>query len=147
MSLINVSEGASLALHAMALIAREKGSRLKVKDLAENLGASRAHMAKVFQKLGAAGLVRSTRGPGGGFELELEPERISFLDILEVIDGKISLGGCPFDRKVCRFEKCIFRDEVSRIASDIYRMYRDIKLSDFIDGGIPGGDPARGDSE
>ncbi len=131
MSLINVSEGASLALHAMALIAREKGGRLKVKELAERLDASRAHMAKVFQKLGAAGLVKSTRGPDGGFVLGRNPGLISFLDILEVMDGKIRLGGCPFGRASCRFDNCIFKDEASRISSDIYRMYRDIKLSDF----------------
>ena len=147
MSLINVSEGASLALHAMALIARENGRRLKVKDLAERLDASRAHMAKVFQKLGTAGLVKSTRGPDGGFELDLEPERISFLDILEVIDGKVNMGGCPFDRKVCRLDECIFRDEVSRISIDIYRMYRDIKLSDFIEDNIPDEQTEQGATE
>jgi len=132
MSLIRISEGASLALHAMALIAADQSERLKVKDLSEKLGASRAHMAKVFQKLAASGLVRSIRGPAGGFELNRPPEEISFLAILEVIDGKIELGGCPFNRKVCRFESCIFRDEVTRISRDIYEMYRSIKLSDFI---------------
>ena len=132
MSLIRISEGASLALHAMALIAADQSERLKVKDLSEKLDASRAHMAKVFQKLAASGLVRSIRGPAGGFELNRPPEAISFLAILEVIDGKIELGGCPFDRKVCRFESCIFRDEVTRISRDIYEMYRSIKLSDFI---------------
>lgn len=132
MSLIRVSEGASLALHAMALIAGDQSERLKVKDLSERLDASRAHMAKVFQKLAASGLVRSTRGPAGGFELNRPPDEISFLDIMEVIDGKIELGGCPFDRKVCRFESCIFGDEVARISRDIQDMYGRIKLSDFI---------------
>lgn len=132
MSLIRISEGASLALHAMAMIAADQSERLKVKDLSEKLDASRAHMAKVFQKLAASGLVRSIRGPAGGFELNRPPEEISFLAILEVIDGKIELAGCPFDRKVCGFESCIFRDEVTRISRDIYEMYRSIKLSDFI---------------
>jgi len=43
------------------------------------------------------------------------------------------LGGCPFDRKVCRFENCIFGDEVTRISRDIHEMYGRIKLSDFIE--------------
>jgi Rrf2 family protein len=132
MSLIKISEGASLAMHAMALIARDGSRRLKVRELAEHLGASRAHMAKVFQKLAASGLVDSTRGPAGGFELGRDPDDITFLDILEVMDGKIKLDGCPFDRKSCAFEDCIFRGEVARISRDIHHMYGKITLSDYV---------------
>ncbi|MBD3179522.1 MAG: Rrf2 family transcriptional regulator [Candidatus Latescibacteria bacterium] len=132
MSLIKVSEGASLALHAMVLIARNRPERMKVKELAERLDGSRAHMAKVFQKLAAAGLVSSTRGPSGGFELNMKPENIAFLDILEIIDGEVKPGGCPFDREECMFDQCIFRDEVHRISTQIHEMYRNIRLSDFV---------------
>ncbi|MDY6916154.1 MAG: Rrf2 family transcriptional regulator [Candidatus Cloacimonadota bacterium] len=132
MSLVNVSEGASLALHGMALIARQQPQRLSVKYLAEELHASQAHLAKVFQKLSKAKLVKSVRGPAGGFQLNKEPEDITFWDIFQVIDGDVELGGCPFGKVHCAFQTCIFSKELNRISQDIYETFKNMKLSDFV---------------
>jgi len=133
MSLVNVSEGASLALHGMALIARQQPQRLSVKYLAEELHASQAHLAKVFQKLSKARLVKSVRGPAGGFQLNKPAEQITFWDIFQVIDGYKELGGCPFGKEHCAFQTCIFSKELNRISQDIYETFKDMKLSDFVD--------------
>ena len=114
MSLLNISEGAYLAIHAMALIAERQPERMNVKILAEELNASQAHLAKVFQKLGKGGLVKSVRGPSGGFILGKDPDKITFLDIYEIIDGKITLGNCPLGKGQCAFERCIFNDDFNR---------------------------------
>lgn len=131
MSLVNVSEGASLALHSMALIAGREAERMTVKALAEELDASQAHLAKVFQKLGKAGLVNSVRGPSGGIELGRPAQEISFLDIYEAIEGRVVLGGCPLNRSHCAFEECIFSDELNRISNDIYETLEKTVLSDY----------------
>ena len=131
MSLLNISEGAFLAMHSLAMIARKQPERLNVKVLAEELNASQAHLAKVFQKLGKAGIVKSVRGPAGGFILDKPAEEISFLDIYEIMDGKISLGTCPLGKGHCAFDICIFNDDFNRLSNDIYQTYKKIKLSDF----------------
>ena len=131
MSLTNVSEGASLALHSLALIAQKQPERLSVKVLAEELNASQAHLAKVFQKLSKAGLVTSVRGPAGGFILNRPADEISFLDIYEIIEGKVVLGGCPLGKTHCSFEKCIFSNELNRISADIYETFKKFKLSEY----------------
>lgn len=130
-SLVNVSEGAYLALHGLAYIAEKRPDRISVKKLSEVLNASEAHLAKVFQKLSKADLVTSVRGPSGGFVLSKEASEISFLDIYEVIDGKIILSGCPFGKKKCPFNSCIFNSELNKISSSIYDSFKKIKLSDF----------------
>lgn len=132
MSLVNVSEGASLALHGMALIARRQPQRLSVKKLAEELHASQAHLAKVFQKLSKARLVKSVRGPAGGFQLNKPADQITFWDIFQVIDGDKELGGCPFGKEHCAFQTCIFSNELNRISQDIYETFKKMKLSDFV---------------
>jgi len=132
MSLVNVSEGASLALHGLALIARQQPQRLSVKFLAEELHASQAHLAKVFQKLSKAKLVKSVRGPTGGFQLNKPADQITFWDIFRVIDGDKELGGCPFGKEYCAFHTCIFSKELNRISQDIYETFNKMKLSDFV---------------
>lgn len=132
MNLVNLSEGSFLALHSLALIAQKQPERLTVKALAEELQASQAHLAKVFQKLSKAELVTAVRGPTGGFVLNKDPQSISFLEIYEVMEGKIDTSGCPLGKEFCAFSKCIFNKEVHRISSDIYDSYKKIKLSDCI---------------
>ncbi len=131
MSLVNISEGASLALHGLAIIAKNLPKRMNIKILAKKLNASEAHLAKVFQKLSKAGLVKSVRGPSGGFELNKAPKNISFLEIYEIIEGKIILGKCPLNKINCTFKSCIFDNELNKISKDIYDTFKNIHLSDF----------------
>ena len=131
MNLVHVSEAASLALHSLALIAKNQPLRMSVKVLAKELNASQAHLAKVFQKLSKAGLVKSVRGPAGGFELNKPAEEITFLEIYEIIEGKVKLGGCPFDKTHCAFQTCIFGNQLNRISADIYNSFKKMKLSAF----------------
>ncbi len=120
-NLINISEAASLALHGLVLIAKNQPMRMNVKTLSVELNASQTHLAKVFQKLSKTGLVRSLRGPAGGFELNNPAEEITFLEIYEIIDGK----------NHCVFQSCMFDKELNRISTDIYNTFKKIRLSDF----------------
>ena len=131
MNLLNMSEGAYLAMHSLALIAGKQPERLTVKHLAEELEASQAHLAKVFQKLGKAGLVKSVRGPAGGFILDKEADEISFLDIYEIIEGRVSKTDCPLGKGHCAFDSCILGNDFNRISNDLYDAYKNIKLSNF----------------
>ena len=124
-NLINISEAASLALHGLVLIAKNQPLRINVKVLAEELNASQTHLAKVFQKLGKANLVRSLRGPAGGFELNKPADDITFLEIYEIIDGEIILSDCPLGKNHCVFQSCIFDNELTRISNEIYETAND----------------------
>lgn len=131
--LINMTEGAYLAMHGLAKIAQKQPERLTVKHLAQELDASQAHLAKVFQKLSKAGLVTSVRGPSGGFVLNKEADRINFLEIYEIMEGKVQLNACPLGKAKCAFDKCIFSSEFHRISHDLYETYKRISLADFAD--------------
>ena len=129
--LINISEAASLALHGLAIVAQKSPNKVNAKYLAEKLNASEAHLAKIFQRLSKSGLIRSFRGPAGGFMLNKPAEEISFLDIFEIIESKIILNDCPLHKSSCPFENCIFGDALKDISQSIYQTFQNIKLSNF----------------
>ena len=54
----------------------------------------KSFLAKIFQSLVKAGLVRSIRGAGGGFALVKDPAQVSILEIIEAIEGKIVFPRC-----------------------------------------------------
>lgn len=132
MNLINMSEGTFLAIHSLAILVRKQPVRMRVKELAEELKASVATLAKVFQKLSKAGLVNSVRGPAGGFELNKAAEEITFLQIYEIFEGVVKQNECPLGKDECVFNRCVFDDELDVISAEIYETLKNKKLSDVI---------------
>ena len=130
--LINISEGSSLAMHGLALIANETPKRLNIKYLAKRLKASEAHLAKVFQQLSKSGLVKSLRGPNGGFVLNKPANKISLLEIHEIIDGKVDIKTCPLGKNNCPFSDCNLRGDLFSISKETYDLLKNMKLSKFI---------------
>ncbi|MBB4121452.1 RrF2 family transcriptional regulator [Martelella radicis] len=82
-------------LHAAAVLAGlPPGRYLPTKVLATFHGIPKEYLSKALQALSQAGLVESTLGPGGGYRLAAAPEDISFLDIVEAVEGKAPLFRC-----------------------------------------------------
>jgi Rrf2 family protein len=101
-SILNISEAASLALHTMQHLASSPDRSITTRELAVLLQASEAHLAKVLQRLGKAGLIGSTRGPKGGFTLGPRGADVTLLEVYEAIDGKLASAGCLLGYSVCR---------------------------------------------
>ncbi len=101
------SEAVSLALHSMVLLSQST-SPLTTKEIAEKTEASVHHLAKVFQRLGKAGLVVSERGPKGGFVLARPPGEITLLEVYEAIEGPFATRGCLLAKGQCPFSSCVF---------------------------------------
>jgi len=128
-SIIKISEAASIALHAMVLLAREQPNGMNAKKMADIIHVSEAHLAKVLQRLARADLVISTRGPRGGFTLNGDPKDISLLSVYEAVEGALNPAGCLFSVPVCRGDDCIFGN-LLREKSEEIRSYMGEKTLD-----------------
>jgi len=103
-----VSEAASLALHSMTFLAGKQNGLVSAHEIAGALNVSEAHLQKVLQRLARTGLVKSTRGPKGGFALGRPRSKITLLEVYETIEGPLAMSGCLLGSPVCGGEKCIF---------------------------------------
>ncbi len=129
--LVHFSEAASLALHAMVLIAKTD-NHVNVNSIAGEMDASRNHLAKVLQQLVKHNFLKSVRGPGGGFILKKPADKITILEIYEAIEGKIDLPDCPLDRKICPFNKCLLNGLVSDVTTQFKNYFQEQTLEDFV---------------
>lgn len=134
-SIVSISEAASLAFHGMGLLA-VTGKRMSIKEMAEIINVSEAHLAKVFQRLVKAGFVESSRGPGGGFELARSAESISLLEIYEEIEGKTEENYCLLHCEECPFRICIFGSLLQKMTQEFLGYLRDKLLSDLVRGEV-----------
>jgi Rrf2 family protein len=129
--IVHLSEAASLAIHAMVLIAKSD-NHINVNILAQEIGASRNHLAKVLQTLVKFNYLKSVRGPSGGFILNVEPAKITILDIYEAIEGKIEDPSCPLDRQICAFEKCLMGGMVKNVTNQFKEYFKGQTLDHFL---------------
>jgi Rrf2 family protein len=75
---------------ALELTARE-GRQLSVAEIGEKFGVSSHHLAKVMHVMGRAGLVRSVRGAGGGYQFAGNARRTTLLDVAQLFEDLSSV--------------------------------------------------------
>lgn len=126
-----MSEAASIAIHSMVLIARNETGINAVK-IAENTGFSKNHISKVLQRLVKDDLLKSVRGPSGGFMLRKDPQKLSLLAIYEAIEGRMIITDCPFENEVCHFDRCLMLNVVNKMALEFKRFLDKQTLKDYL---------------
>ncbi len=127
---VHVSEAASLALHAAALLAAVPEERIPSRSIAETIGASPAHLSKVLQHLSRAGLVSSMPGPGGGFRLARPSEEVTLREVYEAVEGPIRPVRCLFGLPVCCGQSCLFGQSLQEVSMQLRSWLSETVLSD-----------------
>lgn len=94
-------------LGLLHLVRQPAGQPVMIDAVSRDVSIPKSFLAKIFQDLAKAGILRSQRGAGGGFALARPADQISVLEIIEAIDGKIALQRCLSEVPDCeRRESC-----------------------------------------
>ena len=129
--IFSMSDAASIAIHSMVLIARAENGINAVR-IAEISGFSKNHISKVLQRLVKHGLLKSVRGPAGGFTLKPVPESISLLTIYEAIEGALEVTDCPMAHNICGFDNCIMGNVVNKMTIGFKKFLNEQSLKDYL---------------
>ncbi|KKC26944.1 RrF2 family transcriptional regulator [Sphingomonas sp. SRS2] len=96
----HITTSVEYGIHCLLfLVGNDKA--MSSRDLAELQGISPSFLAKIFPKLEKAGIVAASEGVRGGYRLAREPDEISFLDIVDAIEGRKPLFDCQEVRGRC----------------------------------------------
>jgi Rrf2 family transcriptional regulator, iron-sulfur cluster assembly transcription factor len=123
MTYSNATEYAIRGLAELAARA-EAGKPLLLDEIVAGTDLPRDFLAKLFQKLVKGGILRSTKGRGGGFICARPPHKITLKQIIEVMEGP----QC-FDRCIVGLEKC--NDSMPCPQHDLYKPIRQ-RLGDYL---------------
>ena len=92
---IQFSKSVDYALHALIHLAHsERDQNIGIKELSATLGVSESYLSKIMSKLRQDGIVRAVPGVNGGYELAKQAEQITFLEVIQVIEGRQQLFEC-----------------------------------------------------
>ena len=114
----------------LANLASDRARRLNAATLAERTHIAPPTVAKLLKQLHRAGLVNSTRGLRGGYELARPPEEISAAAILDALEGPFALTECSAGSGQCGIEHtCSVGRAWQRMSATIRRSLNEVSLA------------------
>jgi len=116
---MHISRKSDYALRALVFISAQKPEKKSsISEIAEAESIPRDFLAKILKELTRAGILKSFQGVTGGYQLAKPKDTISFLDVIEAMEGPLQVNLCAGAKNDCgcgRFEDCAmkaFWDEV-----------------------------------
>lgn len=115
----------------LALYGQEK-TRL-MKEIAQSQQISEKYISRLILQLNEAGLITSFRGAKGGLKLAKQPKEISLLEIVETMEGRLSVVECVFDKEICsKSEDCSACKLWTSLNKKIRKQMEEITLKDLL---------------
>ena len=119
---------------AMADLARREGDAARavaLADIAARQEISLSYLEQLFARLRRKGLVKSARGPGGGYRLANGPEATSIADIVHAVDEPLRATRCS-EAKGCMIkgERCLTHDLWEDLGARIEDYLASVTLAD-----------------
>ncbi|MCK9186237.1 Rrf2 family transcriptional regulator [Candidatus Gracilibacteria bacterium] len=116
-----------------SLKAKKEPTNTSIKQIAEENNLSFLFLQKIAQKLLKAKLIKSERGKFGGYKLTKKPEKITLKEIIEALEGKISVVPCLMANASCckKNKKCAIKNQLSIINKEMENFFLSKTLATF----------------
>jgi len=101
-------------------------------DISVRQGISLSYLEQLFAKMRRNKLVISTRGPGGGYNLENSPEDVCIADVINAVDEEMSVTNKDIMNGSTDFEPCLTEQLWEELSEQIQNYLTTISLADMI---------------
>jgi Rrf2 family iron-sulfur cluster assembly transcriptional regulator len=116
------SETVKYALLALAYLALNRDRLVKVEEIAEAQNIPRPFLSKIFHKLVRERVLKSYKGPNGGFTFMIPPEEITIYDVMRYLDEDYRLDYCALRPGRCekwQSSPCMVHDKWTALREHI----------------------------
>lgn len=134
-----LSQTSEYALRALIYLARMAPGRLTPADaIANALGAPRNYLAKTLNTLAKRGLLTSTRGPAGGFRLNVPPHTLTLAEVIQAIDEPRSGRMCLIGGRACdHLDPCAVHVRWKEVTTEMWAPLTSTTIADLLGGADP----------
>lgn len=128
-----LSKTSQYALRAIVYLADQPVERrVRASDVAEDLGVPANYLSKILHTLARNGLLRSERGPGGGFRLARSPHEVTVADAIEPFEKLAGTRTCLLGRSVCRDSSgCVVHERWKVASEGMLEFFRDTTVAEL----------------
>ncbi|HET6249967.1 MAG TPA: Rrf2 family transcriptional regulator [Tepidisphaeraceae bacterium] len=147
--MLSLSKKTDYALIALAYLAERPGRVAPAREIALARNLPAPLLMNILKDLHHHGLLRSTRGVKGGYELAVDPAAYSLHDLIVALEGPVRLVECVDSEQSCHHDdeteadacrvngRCAVQAPLQALHHRLVRFLREVKLSDVVvSGGI-----------
>lgn len=132
---MHISRKSDYALRAISYISNQKPEKKSsITEIAEAEAIPRDFLAKILKELTRSGLLKSFQGVTGGYLLAKPRESISFLTVIEAMEGPLKVNICvESDGKDCgcgRYDKCQIKMFWDQVQADLVKALSNVNFGD-----------------
>lgn len=121
------------AVTAMLDLALHHGhGPIALAEVSARQGISLSYLEQLFSRLRKKGLVSSSRGPGGGYQLGLEMDQISVADVISAVDESVDATRCGGKKNCTSEHRCLTHDLWEQLSAQIYAFLNNISLAQLV---------------
>ena len=132
------SKACEYGIKAVIYIAQqsEAGRKVGIKEISERIGSPLSFTAKILQALSADQLIKSYKGPTGGYALEhQDASRLALYSIVRAIDGDKIYSGCGLGLEKCNSEKpCPIHHKFAKVRDELKKMLKETTIAELASG-------------
>lgn len=131
-AVLRISKLTDYGTVVLAHLAGASGAVCSAAEVSDVTGIAVPTVSKLLKSLGRAGLVTSTRGSNGGYQLARPAHEISAASVIDALEGPVSITECSASDSHCDYESvCNVGNAWQRINVAIRRALDDINLTDL----------------
>ena len=113
--------------------------KIGIKKISKDLNLPGPFLGKIMQTLAKNKMLKSVKGPHGGFSLAKDPDDISLYDIVSIIDGTDMFHECLIGVKICEnnpeYEKlCPFMKKSHKVRESLKKIFEEQTIGEFVRG-------------
>lgn len=118
------------AIKSILYMTRKPDMVISVPELVHAFNMHRAFLRKILQILSKHKILKSLKGKGGGFILNIQPSQLRVLDIIKIFRGKVDIINCLLEKDVCPHpDDCVLMAKMKAVEKKLYSALETITIA------------------
>ena len=129
--MLKITRKVEYALIAVRHLEETSEKLVSVNEISKLYGIPRELLAKTMQKLASANIVKSVKGPRGGYKTKNKAANTTLNDFFEILEGPTAIMDCYFESGCDHLTSCNIRTPINKINNSIRNLFDNLTLSDI----------------
>ena len=133
MKLTTKGKFAVTALLDIAIYSEDNKKPITLYNISDRQNISSSYLEQLFVKLRKSGVAKSYKGPGGGYLLMREVDKIDISEIIKAVDEDMDARSCRGNKNCRDNRKCLTHDLWAGLTNEMYGYLERITIKDLLD--------------
>jgi|TARA_B100001179_G_scaffold33088_1_gene20481 Rrf2 family protein len=129
--MLKITRKVEYALIAVRHLEETSEKLVSVNEISKLYGIPRELLAKTMQKLASANIVKSVKGPRGGYKTKNKAANTTLNDFFEILEGPTAIMDCYFESGCDHLTSCNIRTPINKINNSIRNLFDNLTLADI----------------